>query len=429
MILKLFSLFKRVKKVDIVKVFAFTAVSTLLRMLTALISVKVVAVIIGPSGIALLGQLNNFSSVIMTIASGGINSGITKYIAEFNESEEKIKILLSTAFKITLGCSLVIGLLMILFHSFLSNIILLSSEYGYIFVVFGLTVVLYALNLMFASILNGYKEFKRFVLVNMAGSILGLIFTLSLVFVFGLPGALLSVVTFQSIMLFVSLWMIRKLPWMSWGYFKKKFDNGIAKKYFKYTLMALTTALTAPIAQLVLRSYVMSEISVTEAGWWESMNRISNMYLMVITSSFSVYYLPRLSELNTRNELRQEIFKAYKVIIPVLVFGLSSIYLLRFVIIDILFSREFEPMARLFFWQLLGDFFKISSWLLAFLMIAKSMTKMFISTEIIFSLIFVGLAFWFMQFNGLVGIVQAYFVNYVLYTLSMILCFKKILFK
>lgn len=72
-----------------------------------------------------------------------------------------------------------------------------------------------------------------------------------------------------------------------------------------YTLMALTTAATVPVSQMLLRGYVISEISPVEAGWWEGMNRISHMYLMVITSSFSVYYLPRLSELKDSVEIKQ----------------------------------------------------------------------------------------------------------------------------
>ena len=77
MIYKFASFAKRTAKEDIVKVFSFNAISTLVRMLTGLISVKVVASIIGPCGIALLGQLNNFSTILLGVANGGINSGIT----------------------------------------------------------------------------------------------------------------------------------------------------------------------------------------------------------------------------------------------------------------------------------------------------------------------------------------------------------------
>lgn len=421
-------LFKRAAKADIIKVFSFTAMSTLVRMLTGLISVKVVASIIGPSGIALLGQLNNFSSIAMTISSGGINNGITKYIAEYKSSEIKLKLFLSTALKLTIVCSMLTGLLMILFHQFLSNHVMLSSEYGYIFVIFGFTISLYALNMMLISIVNGYKEFKKYVAINIVGSLIGLIFTLSFVYILGLEGALISAVTFQSVILIITLMMVRNLPWFKWSFFTKRLNKEVSKKYFRYTMMTFVTAATVPISQMLLRGYVISQISPVEAGWWEGMNRISGAYLMVITSSFTVYYLPRLSELTDRLELRKEIIKAYKVIIPMLLVGFTLVYFLRFFIIRILFTAEFLPMENLFMWQMIGDLFKVCSWLLAFLMVAKSMAKAFIATEIIFALTFIGMGFLFIQWNGVVGITQAYMLNYVFYWITMIILFKKILF-
>lgn len=427
-ITKSFSFCKRVIKADIVKVFSFTAMSTLVKMLTGLISVKVVASIIGPAGVALVGQLNNFSSIVMSLSSGGINNGITKYVAEHKEDTKQVKSLLSTALRITIGCSATVGLMMILFHSYLSSCIMLSSEYGYVFIIFGFTVLLYALNTMLTSIINGFKQFRKYVAINIANSIVGLLFTISFVFTLGLKGALISAVTYQSVMLFITLWMIRKLPWVNWNFFCEKLSMGISKKYFRYTLMMFTSAATVPVSQMLLRGYVISEISPVEAGWWEAMNRVSGAYLTVITSSFGVYYLPRLSELTDPRELRKEIFKAYKVVVPMLSIGFISIYFLRFSVIRILYTPDFLPMENLFIWQLLGDFFKICSWLLAFLMLAKSMTKAFITTEVLFAFTFIGLGFLFMQQNGVVGITQGYFVNYICYTLCMFFIFRKLIF-
>ena len=329
LIQRLFFLCRRFTSADIVKVFSFTAMSTLVKMLTGLISVKVVASIIGPAGVALVGQLNNFASIVMSLSSGGINSGITKYIAEYKKDEDKIKDCLSTALRITVVCSLLVGVFLILFNSYLSKVILLSPDYTYVFIIFGFTILLYALNLMLISILNGFKEFKRYVRINIANSVVGLIFTLSFVSVLGLPGALISAVTYQSVMFVITLWMIRKLPWFTWNNFKRKISGVLSRKYLHYTLMALTTAATLPVSQMLLRGYVISEISPVEAGWWEGMNRISHMYLLVITSSFSVYYLPRLSELKDSVEIRREIVKAYKVIIPMLLVAFTLVYLLR----------------------------------------------------------------------------------------------------
>jgi len=429
LIKKATSLFARALKADIVKVFSLTSISTLVKMCTGLISVKIVAAIIGPAGVALVGQLNNFASIAMAFSSGGINSGITKYVAEYKNDNSVIATFLSNALRITVICSFVCSLILLSFARKISELVMLSPDYWYVFAIFGVTIFMYALNNMLISIVNGYKVFRIYVYISIANSVIGVAFTVALVLCWQLKGALISAVTYQSIMLVVTLWMLRNAVWLRWNMFKEKLSRTIANKYFRYTLMTLTTALTVPIVQMILRGYVMKEISPVEAGWWEGMNRISNMYLLVITSSFSVYYLPRLSEISDGTELRHEIFKAYKVIVPMLLMGLTVVYILRFFIIHLLFTKDFLPMADLFIWQMVGDFFKICSWLLAFLMIAKSMAKRFIYTEIIFAITYLALGYLFIHLNGIVGLCQGYLLNYIIYMIVMSIIFRKLIFK
>lgn len=423
------SFISRVLKADIVKVFSLTSISTLVKMCTGLVSVKIVASIIGPAGVALVGQLNNFSTIALSLATGGINSGITKYVAEYKSDASKVKQYLATAFRITVVCSLLVGLVLLLLCKQLSSLIMMTPQYWYVFAIFGITITFYGLNNMLVSVVNGYKQFNKYVKVNVVSSIFGVAFTVALVLALGLPGALISAVTFQSLMIFVSVLMLRKLEWLRKDWLVGKFKRTIASQYFRYALMTLLSAFLVPISQMLLRGYVISEISITEAGWWEGMNRISNMYLMVITSSFSVYYLPRLSEISDRIELRHEIFIYYKVIVPLLLAGFTVIYFLRFFIVKLLFTHEFMPMTQLFIWQMAGDFFKICSWLLAFLMVAKSMTKAYISTEIIFTLSYILLGYTFIRFDGIVGLCQAYLTNYVLYLAVLTFMFRKLLLR
>ena len=420
-------LLKRIMGVDIVKVFSLNAIATFVRMLAGMISVKIVALIIGPAGIALLGQLTNFNAILLGLANGGISSGITKYVAEYKEDENLIKKYLSNAFRITLICSVIVAIVLIVGCKQLSELILLSDEYYYVFIVFGLTIVLYSLNGLLISVLNGYKQFKKYVEINVVGTLLGLAYSICLVYFWELPGALINAVTFQSIVLFATLWMCRKQTWLKKEYFKEKFDYVVTKQYFGYSLMTLTTLALLPVSQLILRGYVISEISATDAGIWEGMNRVSGTYLSVITTALSVYYLPRLSEITDNIELRNEIFKCYKFIIPMLLLIGVSIYVARDLIIWLLFTPDFLPMKKLFVWQLFGDLFKISSWLLAFIMVAKAQTKIFITTEVIFNLLYLLLCFICMKYNGIVGLTQGYLINYILYMAAMCILFRKVI--
>lgn len=421
------NLFHRLISIDIIKVFSLNAVATLVRMFAGMISVKVVAVIIGPAGIALLGQLNNFNTILLGIANGGINTGITKYVAESKEDESYLRKFLSNALRITLICSFMVSIFMLAGSVYLSRLIFMTDRYYYVFIVFGFTIILYTLNGLMISVLNGFKEFNKYVRINIAGTIFGLIYSLILVSLFGLTGAMINAVTFQSIMLFITVYMCYQEPWFRRDLFSEKFDRSILKKYFGYTAMTLTTLALFPVSQMLLRGYVISEISASDAGIWEGMNRISAMYLSVITSALTIYYLPTLSEINERSELRKEIIKCYKVIVPILVCLGFLIYVMRSFILWLLFTPDFNGMSVLFPWQLIGDFFKICSWILAFLMVAKAHTKRFIITEVVFTSSYFLLSFLFVRINGIVGLTQGYFLNYVLYSITMIFMFRNVL--
>lgn len=418
---------KQIYKKDVAAIFSLNVVSTLVKMLAGFVSVKVVAVLVGPAGIALMGQLSNFSSIAQTFSTGGINNGITKYIASTKESGGEVRYIRAAVWIVGIF-SLLIGFILLIGSSYFSTWVLKDTRYQSIFLVFGLTIGLYAFNTMLVAVLNGYKEFKKYVRVNIVGSLVSLCFSIILSYVYGVYGALLAMVTYQSVVLLVTLQQIASSSWFRIDHFIGRFDREAVKKLAHYSLMAFVSAATVPVSQLIVRNYTVETISLTQAGIWEGMNRISNMYLMVITSSLSVYYLPRLAEIKSDVELRNEIFSIYKMVIPFLLLATLGIYGMRDIIITLLFNKEFEGMRELFAYQLLGDFFKIASWLLAYLMLARSMTKLFVVSEVLFSVSFALLAMGFIDMYGEIGATLAYALNYFLYLGVMVLVFRKLLF-
>ena len=148
---------------------------------------------------------------------------------------------------------------------------------------------------------------------------------------------------------------------------------------------------------------------------------------MILTTALATYYLPKLSSLHTDKELRVEILNGYKLILPIVFLSSLLIYTLRFFIIELLYTPDFYLMSDFFIYQLVGDFFKMASWILAYLMLAKSMTKLFIITEIGSTLIYVIFGYVCVYYFGIKGISIAFAISYFLYLLTMIYIFRKLI--
>lgn len=413
---------------DLIRTSILTSLSTAVRIAAAFVVNKVIALYIGPSGLALTGQFMNFVSIVLGFSNGGINSGIVKYVAEYREDPEKRAKILSTSLAMSLLCSLALTVFILAFHRSLALHLLKSTEYTSIFIIFGITLVIFSINSSLVSILNGYKEIRKFVALNITASIIGLIITSILVCLFKLYGSLLAIVVSQTLIFFVTIFFITRSEWFKLSNFTRGFDRASLLNLSKFSLMALLSAATVPTAQIIIRNYIADHISMDAAGYWQGVWKISEIYLLVVTTSLSVYYLPRLSELLGKEALRKEIFSGYKILLPVVLAMAIMIYLFREFIVIILFTREFMPMADLFTFQLTGDVIKIASWLLSFLMVAKAMTKLYVITELCFISSFVIFSILFLNRFGLVGVTYAYALNYLLYLIAMIYFFRDIVF-
>lgn len=424
---------KKILSTDIVKVSSLNAIATVVKMLAGLVSVKVVAAIIGPPGIALLGQLNNFTTMVLGISNGGINAGMTKFTAEYSHSPRRYNIFLGTGFWITLVLSLVTGLVLIIGAGYFSRTILNSDEYRNVFYAFGVTVSLYALNALLISVMNGFREFKKYVIANIIASVTGLLFAIILAILFGILGALIGVVTYQSVVFFITLVLVARSPWFRWREFTKFFSKSAAIKLSHFSLMAIAAAILMPAAQLIVRNYITDhplpgEVGLHEAGLWEAVNKISIMYLLVVTTSLSVYFLPRLTELKTKAALQKEIFTVYKLLVPFLLVATLGIYFSRYLLIHLLYTDEFLPMDKFFLYQLPGDIFKMTGWVLGYVMIAKSMTKAYVFFEFVSAGAQVLFCILAINAWGSIGGSIGYSAGHLLYLIMMILLFHKTLF-
>lgn len=403
----------------LIKTSLLNAIAVVIKMLTMLGINKILAIYVGPSGYAALGQFQNAVQMITTFGSGAINTGVTKYTAEYFEDEALQRKVWQTAGTIALAGSLVTGTLVALFNQLLASWFLKDTQYGSVFIWFGLTLVFFVFNTLLLAILNGKKEISRYVIVNITGSMFSLVVSAVMIMQWGLYGALLTLAINQSLVFGVTLALCYRTTWFKLKYLVGGIDKRAAVNLGKYTAMALTSAVTVPVSHILVRNHLGETLGWNAAGYWEAMWRLSAAYLMFVTTTLGVYYLPRLSELKDSSAIKKEIIKGYKIILPVAAGCSVVIYLLRDLIISLLFTREFLPMRELFAWQMLGDTLKIGSWILAYLMLGQALVKIFVITEILFGFGFFAWTWIFTRYFEIQAPVMAHAVNYFLYWVVM----------
>ncbi|MDF2444978.1 MAG: lipopolysaccharide biosynthesis protein [Moraxellaceae bacterium] len=399
----------------LLKTSLLNGIAVLIRMLTLLGINKILAIYVGPAGYATLGQFQNAVQMTTTFASGAINTGVTKYTAEYFEDAARQQQLWRTAGSIVLAGSLLTAAVLALLHQQLAGWLLKDPRQGDVFLWFALTLPLFTLNALLLAILAGKKEVGRYVSANIAGSLFALLVTAGMTVRFGLHGALVALAIYQSITVFVTLLLCRNADWFRLDYLFGSIDRQVALNLGKFTAMALTSAACVPLSHMLVRNHLGAELGWAAAGYWEAMWRLSGTYLMLVTTTLGVYYLPRLSELTDPAALRQEIRQGYRFILPLAAASSLAIFLLRDPIIGLLFTGDFSPMRELFAWQMLGDTLKIGSWILAFLMLSKAMYRLFMILELTFSASFVLLTWLFTEQLGLQGVAIAHAVNYAAY--------------
>jgi len=405
--------------VTLIKTSLLNGIAVVIKMLTMLGLNKILAIYVGPAGYAAIGNFQNAAQMITTFASGAINTGVVKYTAEYHDDEEKQRQVWRTAGTIAVLGSVITGIGVAVFSKQIAQWFLQDESYNTVFIWFSVTLVFFIFNTLLLAILNGKKEIHRYIIANIAGSLFSLAVTSALAVQFGLHGALTALAIHPSFAFVITLYLCYKADWFKFSYLFGRLDKQVVLNLSKYTAMALTSAACVPVSHILIRTHLADTLGMDAAGYWEAMWRLSAAYLMLVTTTLSLYYLPKLSELKDPKEIKAEILQGYKIILPVAAACGLVIYLLRDFIIGVLFTSDFIPMRDLFAWQMMGDTLKIGSWILAYLMLGKAMMKLFIASEIVFAAGFYGWTYFLTGMYGLEGVTIAHAINYAIYWVVM----------
>ena len=287
---------KKITQTQLFKISSLNSVSVILKIGIGLITSKLLAVFVGPSGMALVGNFRNFLTSLESISTLGFQNGIIKYTAENEKNKNQLEKIIATVLICLFGIAIVLSCVLYFFAAFWNKEIFGNNfDYTIVFKSLALALPWYAISVFMLAVINGLGQFKKVIWINIIGNTIGLLVSIWMILQYKTMGALLSLVISPALMFLVTFYFINK----EINFFKTikshQFDFQIIKNLSSYSLMALVTSVIGPLVFLVIRKNIIEVVGLEQAGFWETMTRISTYYMLFVTTILSVYFLPKLA--------------------------------------------------------------------------------------------------------------------------------------
>ena len=390
------------------------AVVISIRLVVSLFIQRLLAEIVGEVGVYKVGQLRSISQLLTAFTSLGVFNGIVKYVSEYKEDKEQLQKLFSTAFVFTIIGTITTGTVLFLSSSYLSNYLFNSVEYSYIIKLLGILVPFIAIQRIFNGVINGLSKYKQFAKIELISYLISASLTIFFLIKYNIDGALVAIaltpIIQVSVMLFIFIKVLREYVQFS----KLSFTVPLAKSLLAFTLMSFVSTILLNYVEIDLRTILAIQMTEADAGIWTAMTNISKNYMVFSISIFSLYVLPKFASIHTSYGFKKELFSIYKTLLPIFGIGMLLVYFFRDYVIMIIYP-DFIGMEPLFKWQLMGDFIRLASVVLAHQFLAKKLVRNFIFTEILSLTLFYGFARYLITVYGVEGIVLAHFIRYIIY--------------
>lgn len=398
----------------LLKMTSLNSVVILVRLFVGFFLQRELTDLVGKEGYAKVGSLRNLMNILMSITSLGVFNGVLKYVSEHKENKEELQKLFSTTFVFAIFGSIACFTFLFLGADFLSNYFFYTTDFAYIIKVVAIMVPFISIQRVFNGIVNGLSAYKQFAKIELLAYVLGAILTLVLLYSYNIDGALLAIAIIPAIQVVVLLFIFVKVlrEYVSFAAISFKVPYG--KKLLSFTLMSLTATVLVNVVELDLRNMLADKMGEDDAGIWTAITTLSQNYMVFSGAIFTLYVIPKFAGITKKDDFLGEVFTIYKTLLPLFAVGMLVIYFLRFQFIKYVFI-DFDEMAPLFKWQLIGDFIRLMALVLAHQFLAKKMVRNFIFTEILSLSLFFGFSHLLVPNFGVEGVVLAHLIRYIIY--------------
>jgi O-antigen/teichoic acid export membrane protein len=388
---------------------------------------KLMAVLLGASGIGINGLFSTPITMIGLLAEMGIMASGVREIAKAKAEgdEEKLGRTLITIRRWTWATGILGVLITIILAPFLSKWSFDDYDHTWAFLLLSVLPFLIAKSGGSAALLRGLRRLKDTAKASLYGSIVGLLVSAPLYYFYGVKGIVPALIVSGFTGWFWLWYFSKRVNTISVPVSpKESFYQG--KEMVKLGMIITANGFIAQAISWIIILFITQRSGTEAVGLYNAGWMMTNQSVSLVFSAMTIDYFPRLVGLKSNhpkmNEaVNQQAEVALLIIAPIMILYISLLP----IIIILLAKDEFMPIISFVRWVIFGMLLRTASWALSHVVLAKGDNRLFFwmetSSQIAFLVLTVGCYFLF----DLEGVGIAFVLSYLMYFTAMYVVVKK----
>jgi enterobacterial common antigen flippase len=396
---------------------SITGASQIVVLLLKLVKSKVIAVLLGPSGIGLFGLLTTVLSIVTTLANLGMSGSAVRQVADASASGDGTRLarVVWTIRRLTLLLGIVAAAVLALAAGPVSEVSVGTRELETPLRVLSLAALFGLVTMGQSAVLRGLRRIGDLARLSVWGALWGTALAIPFVWWLGLRGVAPAMVIAAALALLASWWYSRRVAIEPVALRLREMTQEV-RGLLQLGMAFLVTGLLAAVVQYVLRIILVREGGLGMAGEFQAAATLSIVYVTFILQAMSQDFYPRLTGVAQDDAAVNRMVNEQAELSLLLAGpGLVATVAVAPWLVQLLYSDQFVAAADVLRWQCLGVLLRVVSWPIGFVLLARGEGLTYAITEVIGHAVHVA-AFWLLATSGgLQGAAFALGIFYALY--------------
>jgi enterobacterial common antigen flippase len=399
----------------ILKSTAMIGGSSVINIAFGIVRTKVMAVLLGPGGVGLMGLYSSIAEVTLSVAGMGIQSSGVRQIAEAVGSNDQDRVARTAAVlrRVSIVLGLIGALLILMLAGPISEFTFGSRQQAAGVSLLSLAVLFRLVSLGQGALIQGMRRISDLARMSVLAAAFGTIISIPMVYVFRERGIVPSLVSVAAVSILTSWWYSRKLRVPTPPITAVQVGRETAA-LLKLGVAFMASAFFTMGAAYVIRIIVLRKAGVEAAGLYQAAWALGGLYVGFVLQAMGADFYPRLTgSARDNGECNRLVNEQAQISLLLAGPGVIATLAVAPLVLAVFYSVEFQSAVGLLRWICLGMMLRVVAWPMGFIVLAKGKQQIFFWTEAAATIVHVGLAWLLVTRFGIAGAGAAFFGLYV----------------